>query len=94
MSDNRSIRIAYIGGGSQNFGWQFISALSGEELEGTVMLYDTDKQLSLTNEVIGNKMREQETNKSDIVYIATDTIEDALTDADFVILSISSTLID
>ncbi|MBQ8728346.1 MAG: alpha-glucosidase/alpha-galactosidase [Oscillospiraceae bacterium] len=94
MSDNRSIRIAYIGGGSQNFGWQFISALSGEELEGTVMLYDIDKQLSLTNEVIGNKMREQETNKSDIVYIATDTIEDALTDADFVILSISEGTLD
>lgn len=94
MSENNSIRIAYIGGGSHNFGWQFISALSAEELEGIVMLYDTDKQSALENEVIGNKMREQEGNKSDIVYITAETLDDALTDADFVIISIAEGTLD
>ncbi len=94
MADNKSIRIAYIGGGSMNFGWQFMSELSASELEGTVLLYDKDKQLSLANEVIGNRLREHESNKSNIVYIATDTLEEALVEADFVIISISSGSID
>ena len=94
MSENNSIRIAYIGGGSHTFGWQFISALSAEELEGIVMLYDTDKQSALENEVIGNKMREQEGNKSDIVYITAETLDDALVDADFVIISIAEGTLD
>ncbi|MEG0615353.1 MAG: alpha-glucosidase/alpha-galactosidase [Oscillospiraceae bacterium] len=87
---NKDITIAYIGGGSMNFGWKFIGELSGdEELSGMVRLYDIDKQLSLANEVIGNKMRENPSCKSKLVYLATDTLEEALRGADFVILSIS-----
>lgn len=73
-----------------NFGWKLIAELAGEEqLSGTVHLYDTDKQLSLANEVIGNKLRENISNKSNLIYLATDTMEEALHNADFVILSIS-----
>lgn len=86
----KEITIAYIGGGSMNFGWRLISELAGEEnLGGTVRLYDIDKQLSLANEVIGNKMMENPNNKSKFIYLATDTAEEALRNADFVILSIN-----
>ena len=85
------IDIAYIGGGSMNFCWKFIGELCQEEsLSGTVKLYDIDKKLSLANEVIGNKMREQPDCKTDMIFIAVDTIEEALRDADFVILSFST----
>lgn len=94
MPDNKSIRIAYIGGGSMNYCWKFISEMASEELSGTVLLYDIDKQLSLANEVIGNRLREQEDNKSDIIYLATDTIEEAVKGADFVILALTVGTLD
>ena len=95
MTDQRNIRIAFLGGGSMNFGWQFISELAGEELlGGTVLLYDTDKQLALTNEVIGNKLREHPTNKSNFIYLTVDKIEEALRNADFVIISITQGTIE
>lgn len=87
---NKSINIAYIGGGSMNFGWRLIGELCQEEqLSGTIRLFDLDKKLSLANEVIGNKTREQDESKTGLIFIAVDTIEEALRDADFVILSIS-----
>ena len=90
MLDTKNITIAYIGGGSMNFGWKLIGELAGEEqLSGTVHLYDIDKQLSLTNEVIGNRLRENPNNKSNLIYLAVDTMEEALRNADFVILSIT-----
>lgn len=91
--DKRTI-IAYIGGGSFNFGWKLFSELAAEEIYATVQLYDTDKQLSLSNEVIGNKLRENQECKSDIIYLAVDTPEDALKNADIVILSFTQGNID
>lgn len=71
-----------------NFGWKLISELAGEEqLSGTVHLYDADKQLSLANEVIGNRLRENPNCKSGLIYLAVDTLDEALRNADFVILS-------
>ncbi len=90
MNKNSRITIAYIGGGSINFGWKFFSELAAEDLCATVNLYDSDKQLSLANEVIGNKMRENPDCRADIIFLATDTPEEALKDADIVIMSISS----
>lgn len=88
--DINNLKIAYIGGGSMNFGWKFISELVGEEeIAGTVYLFDTDKQLSLANEVIGNKLRESIGKKSRFIFLAVDKIEEALRSADFVIISIS-----
>lgn len=89
MNKNDRITIAYIGGGSMDFGWKFFSELAAEELYATVNLYDRDKQLSLTNEVIGNKLRENPECKSDIIFLASDTPEEALKSADIVIMSIS-----
>ena len=88
MNNNKRINIAYIGGGSYNFGWKLFSELAAEEICATVNLYDKDKQLSLTNEVIGNNLRESPRCKSDIVFLACDTPEDALKNADIVLMSI------
>lgn len=92
MTENQQrIEIAYIGGGSMNYGWRFIGELCQEEsLSGTVRLFDIDKKLSLANEVIGNKTRELPESKTDMIFIAVDTVEEALRNADFVIISIST----
>lgn len=85
-NDKRMV-IAYIGGGSVNFGWKLFSELAAEELCAEVRLYDVDKQLSLANETIGNKLRENPDCKGDIIYISSETPEDALKNADVVLLS-------
>ena len=85
------IDIAYIGGGSMNFAWRFMGEICQEDLfSGTVRLYDIDKKLSLANEVIGNNARELPENKTDMVFIAVDSLEEALRNADFVIISLST----
>ena len=81
------LNIAYIGGGSCNFGWKLIPELADEDLCAMVRLYDTDKTCTLANEVIGNNIHDRGNTKGDIVYLACDTAEEALRDADFVILS-------
>ena len=87
FNKDKRTTIAYIGGGSVSYGWKLFSELAAEEIYATVQLYDIDKQLSLANEVIGNKLREHPDCKSDIIYLAVDTPEDALKNADMVILS-------
>ncbi|MGN1305028.1 MAG: alpha-glucosidase/alpha-galactosidase [Oscillospiraceae bacterium] len=94
MNNDKRIKIAYIGGGSFNFGWKLFSELAAEEICATVNLYDKDKQLSLTNEVIGNNLREDPRCKSDIIFLACDSPEDALKDADIVLMSISRSSAD
>lgn len=89
MNNDKRINIAYIGGGSYNFGWKFFSSLAAEEICATVNLYDKDKQLSLSNEVIGNNLRDNPRCKSDVVFLACDSPEDALKNADIVLISIS-----
>ncbi|MBQ5333450.1 MAG: alpha-glucosidase/alpha-galactosidase [Oscillospiraceae bacterium] len=81
------LNIAYIGGGSCNFGWRLIPELADIELCAMVKLYDTDKTCSLANEVIGNNIHDRANTKGDIVYLACDEAEEALRDADFVILA-------
>ena len=87
FNKDKRTNIAYIGGGSFNFGWKLFAELAAEEIYATVQLYDPDKQLSLSNEAIGNKLRENPECKSDIIYIASDTPEEALKNAEIVILS-------
>ncbi len=94
MNNNKRVNIAYIGGGSVNFGWKLFSDLANEEICATINLYDIDKQLSLANEVIGNKFRENNNCRSDIIYLAVDTPEEALHNADIVILAFNQGTIE
>ncbi len=87
MNNDNRLNIAYIGGGSVNFGWKLIPALADESLCAMVKLYDTDKTCALANEVIGNNIHDKGGKKGDIVYLACDSAEEALRDADFVILA-------
>lgn len=83
------IKIAYIGGGSRGWAWGLMSDLSqAEDMCGEVYLYDIDYQAACNNEIIGNKIKYLEACKSPWKYKAIPTIEEALTGADFVIISI------
>lgn len=91
----KNINIAYIGGGSMDFGWRFIAELCGEpKLAGTVKLYDIEKKYSLANEVIAGNCRELDVCRGNMVFFAVDTPEEALKNADFVVISISTGTIE
>ena len=89
--DNKveDIKIAYIGGGSRGWAWGLMSDLvSTEDISGSVYLYDIDLEAARANEIIGNKFNSAEGAKSTWSYKAVPTIGEALTGADFVVISI------
>ena len=83
------IKIAYIGGGSRGWAWGLMSDLvSAEDISGEVALYDIDFEAAKANEIIGNKFNNAEGAKSVWNYKAVPTLKDALTGANFVVISI------
>jgi alpha-galactosidase len=89
--DNKveEIKIAYIGGGSRGWAWGLMSDLAGApDISGEVCLYDIDFEAALANEKIGNMYNDLENAKSKWTYKATKTIGEALTGANFVVISI------
>lgn len=85
----KDIQIAYIGGGSRNWAWVFMKDLALEgSLSGTIRLYDIDFEAAKANEIIGNKISQKEEAIGRWEYRAMNSIEEALTEADFVIISI------
>ncbi len=84
-----NIKIAYIGGGSRGWAWGLMSDLaSADDISGDVYLYDIDMPAAKNNEIIGNKYNELPDSKSVWNYKAVETISEALTGANFVIMSI------
>ncbi len=82
----KNLKIAYIGGGSRGWAWGLMSDLAqADDISGEVRLYDIDKQAAYNNEIIGNKIKG---SKSEWKYVAKDTLAQALTGADFVVISI------
>lgn len=78
------LRIAYIGGGSRGWAWTLMKDLTqAKDLSGTVALYDIDLEAAENNVVIGNAIPGGQWH-----YTACPTIGEALTGADFVIISI------
>lgn len=89
------VKIAYIGGGSKGWAWTLMSDLGqAEDISGQVALYDIDFEAAKRNEIIGNKTRDAEGCKSVWDYKAVETIGEALTGADFVIISIMPATLD
>lgn len=85
----KDVKIAYIGGGSRGWAWGLMSDLAAqEELSGTVYLYDIDYEAATCNEIIGNAIKGKDYAKSTWNYKAVKSIKEALTSADFVIISI------
>ncbi|HJC24467.1 MAG TPA: alpha-glucosidase/alpha-galactosidase [Candidatus Eisenbergiella merdavium] len=89
--ENRAedVRIAYIGGGSRGWAWGLMSDLAAvDDMNGTVALYDIDREAAEKNAVIGNRMKELPDCRSAWDYQAADSLGEALTGADFVVISI------
>jgi alpha-galactosidase len=87
--DNKSLKIAYIGGGSMGWARVFMSDLALEaELGGEVRLYDVDYEAAKRNEIIGNRITADSRSAAMWKYTTVKTLQDALTGADFVITSI------
>lgn len=83
------VKIAYIGGGSRGWAWGLMSDLAScEDMSGTVYLYDIDREAAEANEIIGNKFNDCKDAKSRWTYKAVKTPKEALTGADFVVISI------
>ena len=83
------LKIAYVGGGSRGWAWGLMSDLAkADDIHGTVALYDIDFEAAGHNEIIGNKFTALPEAKSEWKYKAYEKIEDALSGADFVVISI------
>lgn len=83
------IQITYIGGGSMGWAWTLMTDLSLEDkISGTIRLYDINKDAAKRNEIVGNALKEDPKRKGKWNYVTSDTLKDALTGADFVIISI------
>ncbi|MBR2972000.1 MAG: alpha-glucosidase/alpha-galactosidase [Clostridia bacterium] len=83
------LKIAYIGGGSRGWAWKLMSDLAGcEDMSGSVYLYDIDFEAAKNNEIIGNKFNSADGAVARWDYFASKTPREALTGADFVVISI------
>ena len=85
----RNLTVAYIGGGSRGWAWGFMTdiALDGD-LCGEVRLYDIDRPAAERNRLIGGMISAHPDAVSRWRYTVADTLRDALTGADFVVISI------
>jgi len=89
MNQPNNLKIAYVGGGSRGWAWGLMSDLAScADMSGDVFLYDIDYDAAKNNEIIGNKFNKAEGSVSTWNYHAVKTIGEALTGADFVVISI------
>lgn len=87
--DVKNLTIAYIGGGSRGWAWTLMTDLAKEsDISGTVRLYDIDKEAAKKNEIIGNRTSSRGDARGKWKYEVSNTMQEALTGADFVIISI------
>ncbi len=83
------IKIAYIGGGSRGWAWTFMTDLAMESaISGTICLYDINKEAAKANETIGNRLKDEPGACGKWDYVVADSLQEALTGADFVVISI------
>ena len=85
----KTIKIAYIGGGSKLWARSFMQDLAlAEGIRGEVSLYDIDREAAVRNQKIAGRIHEKKEAVSDFVYTVADSLEQCLTGADFVLISI------
>src|SRR5512142_3360864 len=83
------LKIAYVGGGSRQWARKLMFDLAlCPDLTGQVALYDIDIESARLNEQLGNWLQEQPGVVSRWQYVTVPALEDALKNADFVVLSI------
>lgn len=85
----KEITVAYIGGGSRGWAWGFMTDLAMDgEICGTLRLYDIDRAAAERNRIIGEKISTLPEAKSRWNYEVSESLREALTGADFVVISI------
>ena len=83
------LKIAYIGGGSRAWARKLMFDLAlCPDLTGEIALYDIDGESARLNERLGNWLQDQPGVLSRWHYGVVPTLDDALREADFVVLSI------
>ena len=89
MKDVKNLQIAYIGGGSRCWARNLMNDLAMDgEIAGDIRLYDIDWEAVKMNEKIGNDLSARDDVVGKWRYKAYKTLEEALTGADFVVISI------
>ena len=84
-----ALKIAYIGGGSRLWARNLMADIAlCSDLTGEVALYDIDMDSARLNEQLGNWIQTQAGSESNWKYLAVPTLQEALQEADFVIISI------
>ncbi len=85
----KTIKISYIGGGSKQWARCFMQDLAlAEGIGGEVSLYDIDKPAALRNQKIATRLHAHPGAIAPFRYTVADTLEESLTGADFVLISI------
>ena len=85
----QNLRIAYIGGGSRGWAWGFMTDLALDaDLCGEIRLYDIDRPAAERNRIIGEKISAHPSARSRWRYSVASSLKDALTGADFAVISI------
>ena len=83
----KKIKICYIGGGSKMWARIFMSDLAvAKGLSGEIALYDIDIEAAQRNAQIGHHINNNPATVSKFDYKVYDQLDDALVDADFVII--------
>ena len=89
MQQAKDVRIAYIGGGSRGWAWGLMTDIALDPvLAGEVRLYDIDRDAAEKNRRIGELISNHPKAVSHWKYTVADSLQTALTGADFVIISI------
>ena len=89
MHNAKELTVAYIGGGSRGWAWGFMTDLAMDpDLCGLVRLYDIDRDAAERNRIIGEKISARPEAVSRWRYEVSSSLEEALTGADFVVISI------
>ena len=89
--DNKvtGLTVAYIGGGSRGWAWGFMrDIISDGQISGTVRLYDIDREAAERNQKIGTMLAAHPDAASKWAFEVSSSLQEALTGADFVVISI------
>ncbi len=85
----KNLNIAYIGGGSRGWAWGFMTDLAlDDSMCGTVRLYDIDRPAAERNRIIGERISAHPKAVSHWKFEVSSSLQEALTGADFVVISI------
>ncbi len=85
----KTIKIAYLGGGSKLWARSFMQDLAlAEGIGGEVSLYDIDREAARRNQTIATRMHQKPQAVAPFVYTVAEDLKSCLTGADFVLISI------